>query len=176
MQKNSNNETNMPGYCEYLVDGYASKKIVLIRVISVIVALALCGVLFKLLSMIPGVIFIWGIVVLFFLIMTFRLTAREFEYTVSHGEFAVDIIYGKKSRKKLISVKISELSKIFPVTSFKDSKISDLNAEKVVYTCSPKAKEMYCMYTNSTAIVFSSCTKLNDSIKYFNKALFTQGI
>ena len=172
MQKNNNNETNMPGYCEYLVDGFASKKIIMLRVISVVVALLLCVVLFKLLSVIPGVIFIWGIIVLFFLVMMFRLTSREFEYTVSHGEFTVDIIYGKKRRKNLITVKISDISKVFPVTGVKDAKISELNASRVMYTCSPKARELYCMYANDTAIVFSSCTKLNDSIKYFNRHVF----
>ena len=175
MQKRNNNETNSPGYCEYLVDGFASKKIILLRVFSIIAALALAVVLFELLKKIPQVIFIWFIILLFFVIMAFRLSSREFEYTVSHGELVVDIIYGKKRRKELVKVKISEISRIIPVTSFNDSKIADLKAKSVLYTCSPKAREMYCIHIKDTAIVISSCTKLNDCLKYFNRAVFSQG-
>ena len=181
MNKNSSSESFSPGYCEYLVPGFASKKIVMARIIALVIGLVLVTALVGLMSKMPQVFAVWFVLIIALEVIFFRFTVREFEYTVAMGEMTVDVIYGKKKRKKLVSVRLSEAEKVFPVDNFKDDKIHNLKADKVIYASPKKSEYMYCLYMRageekglSLALVFSSCKKLNDSIKFYNRSSFVE--
>ena len=181
MNRNSNSDSFSPGYCEYLVPGFASTKIKILRIVALVVGLALLVLLFGLLSKIPQVFAVWLVLICALEMIFFRCTVREFEYTVAMGELTVEAIYGKKWRKKLAVIRISDADRVFPVDSFKDAQIENLKADKVIYASPKKSDYMYCLYTkdsgeknSKTALVFSSCKKLNDSIKFYNRTALTE--
>ena len=170
-----------PGYCEYLVPGFAGRNMIVIRIVGIVLGLVLTAAIFSLLSMMPQVVFIWLVIVVFFEIMLFRFTNREFEYTVAMGEFSVDIIYGKRIRRRMIALRIADADRVFPVSGFYDEQITRLEADKMIYASPKKSEYMYCLYTKDlgeknarTAVVFSSCKKLNDAVKFYNRACFTE--
>lgn len=176
MNKNSS-ESFSPGYCEYLVPGFVGKKLALMRVLALLFGLVFLGVLFALMSKVPQIFAVFLVLIFSLEVIFFRMTSREFEYTVAMGEMTVDAIYGRKIRRKMVSVKISDADKIFPIDGFGDSEISRLGAKKIIYASPKKSDYMYCLYvgkkdakTSDVAIVFSSCKKLNDSIKFYNRA------
>ena len=181
MNRNSNSDSFSPGYCEYLVPGFASGKIKLLRTVALVVGLALVVLLFGLLSKIPQVFAVWFVLICALEVILFRCTVREFEYTVAMGEMTVEIIYGKKWRKKIANVRIADAERVFPVDSFNDVQIANLKADKVIYASPKKSDYMYCLYMKDSseknarlAIVFSSCKKLNDSIKFYNRTALTE--
>lgn len=170
-----------PGYCDYLVDGFASKKIVILRICAIVFGILLLVLLFRLLSFIPQVFVIWFVIIVALEIIFFRMTRREFEYTVAMGEMTVEAIYGKRWRKKLVTVRIADADRVFPVDKFGDKSIEQLRPDKIIYAAPKKNNYLYCLYTkdtggknSKTAIVFSSCKKLNDSIKFYNRAALTE--
>lgn len=170
-----------PGYCEYLVPGFAGKNMNIIRAVGIVIGLILTLLVCSLLSVMPQVVFIWLVVVVFFEVMLFRFTKREFEYTVAMGELSVDAIYGRQFRKRLVTLRLADADKVFPVDSFKDEALQRLGAGRIIYASPKKSEFMYCLYTkdsgektSKTAIVFSSCKKLNDAIKFYNRACFTE--
>lgn len=174
-------ENFSPGYCEYIVDGFAGKNMIILRLAGVILGLVLTGAICSLLSIMPQVVFIWIVVVVFFEVMLFRLTKREFEYTAAMGELNVDVIYGKRFRRRLVTLRIADADRIFPVKGFDDEQIDRLGAQKILYASPKKSEFMYCLYTkdkggknSSTALLFSSCNKLNEAIKFYNRACFTE--
>ena len=128
-------------------------------------------------SKMPQVFAVWFVLIIALEVIFLRCTVREFEYTVAMGEFQVDAIYGKKWRKKIAVLRIADAARVFPVDGFNDEKIKNLKASKVVYVSPKKSDYMYCIYmkesaekNSGTALVFSSCKKLNDSIKFYNRS------
>ena len=181
MNKANSSEGFSPGFCEYLVPGFAGKKIIMLRLASILVGILLLVLLFQLLSFIPQVFAVWFVLICAFEVMVFRFSKREFEYSVAMGEMSVDVIYGKKWRKKLITVRVADADRIFPVDSFKDFQIERLGADRVIFAAPRKSEYMYCLYTKAdggknskTAIVFSSCPKLNGAIKFYNRSALTE--
>ncbi len=160
------------GYCEYLVQVGVDKKSVIIRIVTVIAALALTLGLFVLARAIPQVLFIWFVVICFLVFAVFKMTSREFEYTVASGEMSVDVIYGKKFRRNLLNVKLSDATKVYPVEN------TNKKFDKTYVCCSKKTTFIYCMEykdgENVNGLYFNDCKKLTDSIKYFNRSVITE--
>ena len=178
MKTSNASENFSPGYCEYLVSAKAGKKIILSRISAIIVGIVLVAAIFLLASKIPQIAFLWLVVVVALEVIFFSKTKREFEYTVAQGVFTAEVIYGKSIRKKVVDVKISEASIVVAVSSkeYLDFFKGDL-AEKAkkIYACDNTPDDMHLMYiqgegNEGTALFFDSCKKLNDSIKYYNRA------
>lgn len=181
MDKHTVTDSFSPGFCEYLVPGNINRRIAAIRAFSVVFGIVLLVLLFQLLSFIPQVFAVWLVLIFALEIMVFRITKREFEYTVAMGELVIYAIYGKRWRKKLVSLRVADADTIFPVTSFKDEQISRLKAQRVIFASPKKSDFMYCLLTkdtggknSKTAVVFSSCKKLNDALKFYNRAALTE--
>ncbi len=181
MDRNNSSESFSPGYCDYLVPGNVNTQIILIRIAVIIAGIALGFGLFALLSFIPQVFVIWLVVILFLIVMVFRLTKSEFEYTIVMGEMTVEAIYGKRFRRKLASFKLSDADRIFPVSGANDKQIEHLRPSKLIYAAPKKSEHLYCLYIKDnvsknakTAIVFSSCTKLISAMKFYNRAALTE--
>jgi hypothetical protein len=174
-------ESFSPGYCDYLVEGFAGKKTVLLRILALVLGIGLLVLLFELLSFIPQVFAVWFVVIVALEVIFFRATKCEFEYTVAMGEMTVEAIYGKRWRKKIFVVRVADADRIFPVENHKDSRILCLNPTKIIFASPKKSEYLYCLYTkndggknSATALVFSSCKKLNDSLKFYNRSCFTE--
>lgn len=181
MIENKSSDSFSPGYCEYLVPGYVSRNILLIRISAVAFAIVLLVLLFQLLSFIPQVFAVWFVLIAALVTAVFRMTVCEFEYTVAMGEMTVEAIYGRRYRRKVISVRIADADRVFPVDGFKDKTIEALRPDRVIYASPKKSEYLYCLYTKAesgknakTAIVFASCKKLNDSIRFYNRACLTE--
>lgn len=181
MDRNNSSEGFSPGFCEYLVPGYAGKTAVAIRTAAIVAGLVLCFLLFQLLSFIPQVFAVWLVVIVALEVMVFRYTKREFEYTVAMGELTVEAIYGRRWRKKIFSVRVADADRIFPVENAKDVQILHLNASRVIIASPKKSEYLYCLYSkgkddkdSGTALVFSSCKKLNDALKFYNRSALTE--
>ena len=181
MIENKSAESFSPGYCEYLVPGYVSRKIIFLRIGSIVTGIVLLAVLFQLLSFIPQVFAVWFVLIAAFVTAVFRLSKCEFEYTVAMGEMTVEAIYGRRWRKKLITFRVADADRVFPVDGFRDTKIQSLRPDRVIFAAPQKSEFLYCLYTkedtgknSKTAIVFASCKKLNDSIKFYNRACLTE--
>ena len=174
-------ESFSPGFCEYLVPGFVGKKLTVFRILGIVLGIALTTALFSLIMVMPQVIFIWLVVIIFLEVMLFRFTSREFEYTIITGELNVDIIYGKRLRRRVATVKLREAESIFPISGFNDNALSRLKNTKILYLSPKKSDYMYCLYTKNidgksdrTAIVFSSCKKMSDAIRFYNRAAFNE--
>jgi len=169
----NSNEGLTPGYCEYLVKASADKKVVLIRLISLLVGAALIFAFLGLLSKIPQVLFLWIVVVIGLILIVFSKTKREFEYTIASGTMTVDVIYGKSMRKKLYEARISDAES---VTYIGNGAPGIIGNTKAVFACNKKDSNMYVMIlpktekSEATALYFSGCTKLLDCIKYYNRS------
>ena len=65
----------------------------------------------------------------------------EYEYSYTNGEIDIDIIYSKKQRKRLLSVKCSKFDVIAPL---KGSRSPDKDIRNKIYACSSmNAPELY---------------------------------
>lgn len=178
---NGNSEGFSPGFCEYLVPGFAGRNMILLRALGIAAGLVLTTAVCLLLYVMPQVVFIWLVIVFFFEVLLFRFTSREFEYTVAMGEISVDVIYGKHWRRKMLSLRIKDADRIFPVSGFKDEQIERLKADRIIYASPKKSEYMYCFFTkeiggknSKTALIFSSCKKMNDAIKFYNRSALTE--
>ncbi len=181
MVRSNSSEGFSPGFCEYLVPGFAGKKIILIRIFAIILGIAASTFLFVMLSFIPQVFFIWLVLIAALEIIVFRLTKREFEYTVAMGEFSVDIIYGKHRRRRVLNVPIRDIDRVFPIDSDDDESVKRLNADILIKVHRPKDRFNCCMVIKDkngkgkvTAVLFSTCKKLTDSLKYYNRTAVTE--
>ncbi len=181
MIENKSSESFSPGYCEYLVPGFVSRKVLVLRVASIVAGIILLAVLFKLLSFIPQVFAVWFVLIAALVTAVFRHTKCEFEYTVTMGEMTVEAIYGRRYRRKIVTVRVADADSVFPVENFKDIKIQTLRPDRVIFAAPRKSEYLYCLYTKAdsgknakTAIVFASCKKLNDSIRFYNRACITE--
>ena len=81
----------------------------------------------------------------------------------------------------MLSYRIKDADRIFPIDNFKDDQIERLNADRIVYASPKKSDYMYCFFTkeiggknSKTALIFSSCKKMNDAIKFYNRSCFTE--
>lgn len=179
MNRNVSTESFSPGYCEYLVDGNADKRIIIIRISAIVLGVVLLSLLFSMLSFIPQVFAVWLVLICALELAVFRLTRREFEYTIAMGEMTVEEIFGKRWRRKLITFRVADADRVFPVKGFKDEQIASLGANKVIYASPKKSEFMYCLCmkddggkNSKTAVVFSGCKKMLDAIKFYNRLAF----
>ena len=177
MERNISSESFSPGYCEYLVDGNADKRIVLIRASAVIAGVVLLSFLFSLLSFIPQVFAVWLVLIAALEVAVFRMTRREFEYTIAMGEMTVEEIFGKRWRRKLVTLRIADADRVFHVKDFNDEQITRLCANKMIFASPKKSEFMYCLCmkddggkNSKTAVVFSGCKKMLDAIKFYNRS------
>ena len=181
MERKINADSFSPGFCEYLAPGFAGKNMILLRILAVVLGVAASVFLFLMLSFIPQVFFIWLIIIVALEIIVFRLTKREFEYTVAMGEFTAEIIYGRRWRRQAFKTAVRDIDRVFSVDSHKDKLVLGLNADRIINLSRPGDRYNCCMVVRSkdgrgrvTAVVFSSCNKLNDCIRYYNRSAVTE--
>lgn len=182
MIKNKVSDTYSPGFCEYLVSARASKITVAIRIFGIILGLFLLLLAFSLLSFIPQIIVMYVLVVCFFEFALFKATSREFEYTVALGELTVDVIYGKRFRKNVLTLRVADASKIFCQESLKEVNAQKERLGKVIFAHGKNKENLrvLCISDAKTknkalSVVFSSCPRLDACLKFYNRSAFSEG-
>jgi hypothetical protein len=116
---------------------------------------------------------------LVFAILTFFLYKRtqiEFEYEINAGEFTMSKVYGGRTRKQILSHKISSFHHFAPYTE-ENFKNATKNEEIKKFFCisSPDAiDQFFGIFTDEngvkTAVIFQAPKKAVSIIKFYNSA------
>ncbi len=151
-------------------------KTVFLKTLLIGVCVVLCPLVFVLAGSL-GLLFVAGVIYgTYFL---FQRMNQEFEYIYTNGEVDIDVIYGKTSRKRLITLKANQMELMAKYTDgyeaySKDPKVSarvnvsNGNKEEtyyVVLTCNQQKK----------LVLFSPSQKLVDALKPYLRERFRQG-
>ena len=107
--------------------------------------------------------------------LTWRYTQVEYEYSFFSGTLTVNRILGNRWRKKMIEVRIQQLSAVFPFEEANMSKLESWDAEKTILAASEAGAEgvWIALWTDSesgkrTALYFEPNEKAVKILKYYN--------
>jgi hypothetical protein len=179
---NANNEFG--NYVEYCVEkrpeGAYRRNRILLVVICVLVAVSIipvvtwsvAGKLF--ITFVPVWMGLCGIAYWFLS----RFVNIEYEYRVIQGEFQMDIIYGQRQRKELMSCRVRDMEIIHPLD---DEGRKNLASCDHVDDCSISQKQptpdvYYFTYTENGkkyGVVFEATKKTLDIMKFYNASVLT---
>ncbi|MBO5649364.1 MAG: hypothetical protein J6S76_05570 [Clostridia bacterium] len=103
-----------------------------------------------------------------------RFVNIEYEYRVIQGEFQMDIVYGQRQRKEVMSCRVRDMEIVHPYDEEGKAAVAACN---VVYDCSISQKKptpdvYYLTYTEEGkkyAVIFEATKKALDVMKFYNK-------
>ncbi len=105
--------------------------------------------------------------------LLFQRLNREYEYIYTDGEVDIDVIYGRQSRKRLLTLKNRQ---IVAMGKYQKEKVSSYRAAKVL-DCSDARFD--CAYYvvlgeghEKTLVIFSPSERLVDTMKYYLRDRF----
>ncbi|HBE12625.1 MAG TPA: hypothetical protein DCY74_00500 [Clostridiales bacterium] len=114
-------------------------------------------------------VFVWWV---------YRFFNVEYEYVMASGEIDVDMIYGKKQRKRMVSVKINEMELIAPLSDQSASRCSDPSIQKrFTALSSADAPDGYFAIFHhpkhgKSVLFFEVPNKAKNILKYYNSSNF----
>ena len=169
---------------EYTVAEAKSKTLTLKKIGLIVVYILWAAVFFivgastrlfiYLIALIP--ISLWIIVWL-----TWKHTQVEYEYSYFTGALTVSRILGNRTRKKLLNVRIQELSAIFPYGEANASRIEAYGAENVIFAASSQnAENLYVALWQDAesgkrcVLFFEPNEKAIKILKYYNMSAFSK--
>ncbi len=169
-------QSSSMGFAEYLVEKKITGKDILKKLLVILGGAAVVGAELALtLETIPPASFIFSALIIFFTWYFYQFTKVEYEYVVVQGEIELEVIYGKRKRKKLAQVKFSQIEKIAPYSTI--SKLAEnIEISKTIYACSSiKDSDVYgVLYEDDNGkkcIVYINVVKKTiDSFKYYKRA------
>ena len=181
----SHNASNEFGnYVEYCVEkrpeGAYRRNRILLVLVCVLVAVAIIPIVTyshvgkALITFVPIWMGLCGIVYWFLS----RFVNIEYEYRVIQGEFQMDIVYGQRQRKELMSCRVRDMEVIRP---YDEEGKAAVAACAHVDDCSISAKKptpdvYYFIYTEDGkkyATIFEATKKTLDVMKFYNAAALT---
>lgn len=172
----SKHESDMlsAGYCEFLTPVKTSGKAKAARLLIVFGCLALALVMLVLtLDTIPTVSFMLFAILVFVSWFVWQFTKIEYEYVIATGELELSKIYGERVRKKVLEIKMSDVSSIAPLSSA-DEMIK--NAENILYACNKNDENALCIaYTKDgkkSVLVIAAPDKTISCLKYYRRNAF----
>lgn len=172
-----NSENGSLGYAEQIVSVKANGKIKLVRTLILIVCAALLFLLLMLTSKIPQIFAVWAVIVIALGSIAFSYTKREFEYTVAQSTLTLDCIYGKKKRKHILEIKLSDATKIAPARLTNDE-TNGIQKKNIFFACNKNDSYIhYMIYTKNNephALYFSAPQNVINSLKHFRKSIISQ--
>lgn len=162
-------------YCECLSPVKPTGKVLAARIgVVAFTAALLAAMLAVTLKTIPAVSFMLTVILVFCAWFVWQFTKIEYEYTIAAGSFELDKIYGARTRKKVREFKISDIEKLFPVTSLEQTAKS---ASSVLWTCKKTdAHALGLLYTDGAEkhiLMICAPDKTRACLKYFKGSLFT---
>ena len=128
-------------YCEFIVKRKTSSSALICRFFAVFasaVAIFLSLLMFSILGLTAGAFFVWLDIIIF------RNTDIEYEYQFFSGQLDVDVIYGKKKRKRAKRFEMKKIEVLAPMNSDKLAYYRENNKLKVVdYSSGYPNREKY---------------------------------
>ena len=131
---------------------------------------------------IPGLFL--GIAAVWYGFYWFRVQSRvEYEYTFTNGELDIDGIYGKRRRKRLLTLRIKTCTLCAPVydKQFREDYLRVSVATKTYYAAGGVDSRQVCFADfgrgqDSGRLIFTPSDKLLEAMKRYNvKAVFLRG-
>lgn len=117
------------------------------------------------------IIGVWYLV--WFLMKYFSI---EHEYIVTNGELDIDIIYGKKKRKRLATINSKNLEVLAPLEGDNVTK-GNFNKKIDASTGIKENKKYYAIFNHKefgkTLLIFEPSEEMLENIKYYNRAKVT---
>lgn len=105
-----------------------------------------------------------------------RYFSIEHEYIVTNGELDVDIIYGKKKRKRLATINNKNLEIMAPLSSDK-SLNGDFKKRIDASSGIKENKKYYAVFNHKefgrTLLIFEPSDEMLENIKYYNRSKVT---
>ena len=172
--RNDNGEYSR-NYMEHIVERRPTAKTVMIKalILSAVIILNLFLILFITAKVPALMIFPWFLSGLF-IWWVFRFFNVEYEYVTAGGEMDFDIIYGKRQRKRMLTVKISDMEIIAPL----DGKLTELRADPAIQKVfsaliSPDAPDAsYAIFHHPNhgkcLLLFDAPNKAKSILRYYN--------
>lgn len=114
-------------------------------------------------------LFVWMLV-----FVTWRYTDIEYEYVVSSGELSLAVIYGNRTRKKMLEVKISEAEKIAPYNDAAKASLGSVQIKNVYNILKSKSYEnaYYALFDipkkGKTIVLFEGNEKALKIMRFYN--------
>ncbi len=179
---NANNEFG--NYVEYCVEkrseGAYRRKRILLVVICVLVAVSIipvvtysvAGKLF--ITFVPVWMALCGIAYWFLS----RFVNIEYEYRIIQGEFQMDIIYGQRQRRELMSCRVRDMEIIHPLDEEGKTALAacDHVDDCAISQKQPTPDVYYFTYTENGkkyGVVFEATKKTLDIMKFYNASVLT---
>ncbi len=160
-------------YFEYCVDakpeGTLKVKRILLIVLYILFPVLLLGVLCMLRLYVLGCFLVLLTAMLCF--FTWRFVQIEYEYRVVKGEMTFSKIYGRKSRREFLSVRIQDMSLLAPYTD--DFKIrADSVKNKYFAVSTMKSPDIYVGIFKDAKTKEESCIFFEATAKFVKLAKF----
>lgn len=147
------------------------KKILFI-VIYIATALGIFGICFATKFVQIGALIPFAVWAVAFL--TWRYTDIEYEYVVSSGEITVSTIYGNRTRKKMVELKLKDISRIAPLDEAGRAKLAGEQI-KTVYNatrCKDSETAYYALFdtpkSGRAVLLFEGDPKALKIMRFYN--------
>ena len=162
-----NNEASYNGYCEYLTPVKATGKIKAHRALITVLAVALSALaLILTFPTVPVVGFLLVLVIAFFARLAWQYTKIEYEYTIATGELELSKIYGARSRRVILSIGMSDVAEIFPLSRLGN------RSENILFACGRDDGDAYCLKYDGGILVISAPERTKACLKHYKRSAF----
>ena len=156
-------------YSEIIVKRKMSNSTLLLRflaIIALVIIIFLSMAALGMFGLMAGVFIIWLDIIIF------RNTDIEYEYQFISGELNIDIIYGKRKRKRARKFDMRKIEVMAPLNSDKLSSANNNKNIKVMdYSSGYSDRQKYAFVINLdegkvAKVIFEPSEKMIESIKY----------
>lgn len=151
-------------------------KTVFLKTLIVGVCLLLCPVVFVLAGQF-GLLLAAGVI--YGAYWLFQRMNCEYEYIYTNGEVDIDVIYGRASRKRLLTVKARQIELMAKYSDGFEAYRKNPKTGNFLDVSDGNKKDAYYVVLNGSAkyklILFSPSTKLVDALKPYLRERFRQG-
>ena len=129
--RNDNGEYSY-NYMEHIVERRPTAKTVIAKalILAAVIIVNIFLILFITIHLPPLMILPWFLSGVF-LWWIFRFFNLEYEFVTAGGEMDFDVIYGKRQRKRMLTVKIADMEIIAPLDGKYDTLRADPSLQKV---------------------------------------------
>ena len=166
-------------FVEYLVPMKNNSSLLMkkLGIVALLIALSLVGAVF-ILSFVPMLMVVYLGLVGILGWYLWQFVSIEFEYSIAMGEIDMDIIYGQRQRKELMSCRVRDMEIIHPLDDSGKKTLADCDH---VDDCSISRKKptpdvYYFTYSENGkkyGMIFEATKKTLDIMKFYNASALT---
>lgn len=178
----------MEGFSNYVehLEKKSSGKLVFAKISIIAVSLLVVAVSFVAFTVVEilkpfvyALPLLWAFVGVFAYLL-FGKTLVEYEYTVVSGYFQLDVIYSKKTRKRICELKCSDISVIAPVSEKNSQQRAEFEGKTVDASRSTSSEDRYYLMgidsaKNNYLIYINADKKALDCFTAFNRRAVNRG-